>query len=268
MSAEKILSDWKKNSFKPVYWLEGEEAYFIDVLVDYAEKKLLSPAEAEFNLSVFYGKDADWAEVVNACKRYPMFGDKQVVILKEAQQMKDLEKLIGYIEQPLASTIFVVSHKEKKVDGRGKLAAALKKTKAEVLTTKKLYDNQLPDWAGQMIKNHGLTITPKALAMLVDHIGNDLSRIENEIEKLMLNMGTRKSIAEEDVENFIGVRPTVDGKKRVIEVNIFDFNRDIYGQKLIIRIEKFLRGEVKFNGLEELKAQLNADRNQAMEVFG
>ncbi len=205
MSAEKILSDWKKSSFKPVYWLEGEEAYFIDVLVDYAEKKLLSPAEAEFNLSVFYGKDADWAEVVNACKRYPMFGDKQVVILKEAQQMKDLEKLIGYIEQPLASTIFVVSHKEKKVDGRGKLATALKKTKAEVLTTKKLYDNQLPDWAGQMIKNHGLTITPKALAMLVDHIGNDLSRIENEIEKLMLNMGTRKSIVEEDVENFIGV---------------------------------------------------------------
>jgi DNA polymerase-3 subunit delta len=205
MSAEKILSDWKNNSFKPVYWLEGEEAYFIDTLVDYAEKKILKEAEAEFNLSIFYGKDADWTEVVNACKKYPMFGDKQVVLLKEAQQMKDVEKLLGYVEQPLSSTIFIVSHKEKKLDGRGKLAAALKKSKAEVFTTKKLYDNQLPDWAGQMVKNHGLTISPKALVILVDHIGNDLSRIENEIEKLMLNLGTRKSITEDDVENFIGV---------------------------------------------------------------
>lgn len=205
MSAEKILSDWKKNSFKPIYWLEGEEAYFIDVLVDYAEKKLLTEAEAEFNLTIFYGKDAEWADVVNACKRYPMFAEKQVVLLKEAQQMRDIEKLLGYIENPLSSTIFIVSHKEKKLDGRGKLASALKKAKAEILTTKKLYDNQLPDWAGNIVKSHGLTIAPKALIILVDHIGNDLSRIENEIQKLMLNLGSRKSITEDDVENYIGV---------------------------------------------------------------
>lgn len=205
MSAEKILSDWKKNSFKPIYWLEGEEAYFIDVLVDYAEKKLLTEAEAEFNLTIFYGKDAEWADVVNACKRYPMFAEKQVVLLKEAQQMRDIEKLLGYIENPLSSTIFIVSHKEKKLDGRGKLASALKKSKAEILTTKKLYDNQLPDWAGNIVKSHGLTIAPKALIILVDHIGNDLSRIENEIQKLMLNLGSRKSITEDDVENYIGV---------------------------------------------------------------
>jgi DNA polymerase-3 subunit delta len=205
MSAEKILSDWKKNSFKPIYWLEGEEAYFIDVLVDYAEKSLLTPAEAEFNLTIFYGKDAEWADVVNACKRYPMFAEKQVVLLKEAQQMREIEKLLGYIENPLSSTIFIVSHKEKKLDGRGKLAGALKKSKAEILTTKKLYDNQLPDWAGNIVKSHGLTIAPKALIILVDHIGNDLSRIENEIQKLMLNLGTRRSITEDDVENFIGV---------------------------------------------------------------
>lgn len=205
MSAEKILSDWKKNSFKPIYWLEGEEAYFIDVLVDYAEKKLLTEAEAEFNLTIFYGKDAEWADVVNACKRYPMFAEKQVVLLKEAQQMREIEKLLGYIENPLSSTIFIVSHKEKKLDGRGKLASALKKSKAEILTTKKLYDNQLPDWAGNIVKSHGLTIAPKALIILVDHIGNDLSRIENEIQKLMLNLGSRKSITEDDVENYIGV---------------------------------------------------------------
>ena len=127
MSVTKILNDWKKKSFKPVYWFEGEEDFYIDQLVDAAEHTILSEAEAGFNLSVFYGKDAAWSDVVNACMRYPMFSDKQVVILKEAQQMKDIDKLEGYINNPLASTIFVVGHKEKKVDGRSKLAKLLKK---------------------------------------------------------------------------------------------------------------------------------------------
>ena len=117
MSTEKILNDWKKNKYKPVYWFEGEEDFYIDQLVDVAEHNILTEAETSFNLSVFYGKDAGWADVVNACMRYPMFGDKQVVILKEAQQMKELEKLEAYIDKPLTSTIFVVAHKEKKVDG-------------------------------------------------------------------------------------------------------------------------------------------------------
>ena len=143
MSAEKILGDWKQKLFKPVYWLEGEEEYYIDKLVDYAEHKILPESEAAFNLTVFYGKDAAWADVVNACMRYPMFADRQVVILKEAQQMRDIEKLEQYISRPLTSTIFVVSHKEKKLDGRSSMAKNLKKV-AEVLTTKKLYENQLP----------------------------------------------------------------------------------------------------------------------------
>jgi DNA polymerase III subunit delta len=117
MSAEKILNDWKKKKFKPVYWFEGEEDYYIDQLVTAAEKEILTPEEAGFNLSIFYGKDSSWSDVLNACMKYPMFSDKQVVILKEAQQLKELDKLEPYIEKPLASTIFVVSHKEKKVAG-------------------------------------------------------------------------------------------------------------------------------------------------------
>src|ERR1700759_5312625 len=149
MSVEKILGDWKKMKFKPVYWLEGEEEFYIDQLIHYAEHKILTEAEAGFNLTVFYGKDADWAAVINACMRYPMFAERQVVLLKEAQQMRDIEKLEGYIENPLVSTIFVVSYKEKKVDGRSKLSKLLKQ-KGEMLSTKKLYDSQLPEWAGQM----------------------------------------------------------------------------------------------------------------------
>src|ERR1700744_2032610 len=139
MSVDKILGEWKRSKFKPIYWLEGEEEYYIDVLVNYAEHHILSEAEAGFNLTVFYGKDADWAAVINACRRYPMFAEKQVVILKEAQQMRDMAKLEPYIQNPLSSTILVVSYKEKKVDGRSKLARLLKE-KGELFTTKKMYE--------------------------------------------------------------------------------------------------------------------------------
>jgi DNA polymerase-3 subunit delta len=204
MSAEKIIADWKKGNFKPIYWLEGDEPFFIDQVVHYAEHKILPEAEASFNLSIFYGKDADWSSVVNACMRYPMFAEKQVVILKEAQQMRDIEKLESYIDNPLASTIFVVSFKEKKVDGRSKLAKTLK-SKGEMLSTKKMYDSQLPEWVNQMVASHKLTITPKALHLLVDHIGNDLSRLQNEVEKLAVNLAGRKNITEDDIEKYIGV---------------------------------------------------------------
>src|SRR5689334_11586451 len=103
MSVEKILGDWKKKSFKPVYWLEGEEDYYIDKLMQEAESSLLTEAESSFNLTVFYGREANWADVVNACMRYPMFAERQVVLLKEAQQMKDLDKLENYIANPLSS---------------------------------------------------------------------------------------------------------------------------------------------------------------------
>lgn len=204
MSVEKILSDWKKGNFKPIYWLEGEEPYFIDQIMEYAEHKILAESETGFNLTVFYGRDADWAAVVNSCRRYPMFAERQVVLLKEAQHMKDIDKIEGYIENPLSSTVFVVSYKDKKVDGRSKLSKTLKQ-KGELLTTKKIYDNQLPDWANQMVQQHGLTINQRALLLLVDHIGNDLSRLQNEIEKLVLNLGVRKNITEDDIENYIGI---------------------------------------------------------------
>ena len=97
MSAEKIISDWKKKSYKTLYWLEGEEDYYIDMVMDHAEHEILNEAESGFNLTVFYGKDADWASVVNACKRYPMFAERQVVLLKEAQQMKDIDRLESYV---------------------------------------------------------------------------------------------------------------------------------------------------------------------------
>ena len=204
MTVEKIISDWKLGLFKPIYWLEGDEEYFIDQLVDYAEHRILNDADASFNLSVFYGKDASWTDVVNACRRYPMFAERQVVILKEGQQMRDIEKLEGYMENPLTSTVFVISYKDKKVDGRTRFSKVIKE-KGVMVTTKKMYDNQVPEWTQELLRSLSMTITPKALTLLVDHIGNDLNRIRKEIDKLSMNLGKRRSISEDDIEEYVGV---------------------------------------------------------------
>lgn len=230
MNLEKILTELRKRNFKPVYWLEGDEEYFIDQVISFAEENILTETEAGFNLSIFYGRDAAWTDVINACRKYPMFSDLQVVILKEAQDMKNIEKLEGYVEKPLASTLFFVAYKNKKVDGRTRLAKLLKE-KAVLLTTKKLYDNELPEWTNSLVKSKGYSITSKALALLIDHIGNDLSRLNNEIDKLALNLSVRKNITEDDIENFVGVSK---------EFNVFELqqaiaSRDLYKAVRIIQ---------------------------------
>ena len=204
MSAESIINDWKKNNFKPIYWLEGDESYYIDEVMNYAEHHILSESEASFNLTVFYGKDAEWASVVNACRRYPMFAERQVVLLKEAQHMRDIDKLESYAEKPLPSTVLVIGYKEKKLDARTKFSKWIKKN-GEILNSAKLKDYELPQWTSGYIQNKGLSISHKGLQMLVDNIGSDLSRIANEVDKLVINLKGRKSISEEDIEQYIGI---------------------------------------------------------------
>lgn len=237
MSAEKIIADLKKGNYKTVYWLEGDEEFFIDKVVQYAEHHILSEGEAGFNLTVFYGKDAEWADVINACRRYPMFSEKQVVLLKEAQAMRNIEKLEGYIDKPLSSTILVVAYKNKKVDGRTRLAKLLK-DKGVVLSTKKLYDNELPEWAQNLVQSKGFSITKKALFLLLDHIGNDLSRLNNEIDKLALNLGDRKNITEDDIERYVGISK---------EFNVFELQQAVAARDLYkaIRIIQYFESNPK-----------------------
>jgi len=260
MAVEKIIADWKKGEFKPVYWLEGDEEYFIDKAINYAEHHILNESEASFNLSVFYGRDTSWTDVINACRRYPMFAERQVVLLKEAQQMRDVEKLEGYIENPLGSTVFIVAYKEKKVDGRSKLAKLLKQ-KAVLITTKKIYDSQLPEWTQELLRSKQLSISPKGLALLVDHIGNDLTRIENEIEKISINLGKRKTITEEDIEEFVGVSK---------DFNVFELQSALARKDLAksIRIIQYFESNPKAAPIQLILPSLYGFFSKVFMVFG
>jgi DNA polymerase-3 subunit delta len=260
MEVDKIIGDWKKKNFRPLYWLEGEESFYIDKLVNYAEHHILNENESAFNLTVFYGKDANWADVINACRRYPMFAERQVVLLKEAQQMRDVEKLEPYVENPLASTILIVSYKEKKVDGRTKFAKSLAKN-GVVISTKKMYDDKLPEWTSELVQSKGLTISPKALMLLVDHIGNDLSRIDNEIGKLSINLGKRKNISEEDIEEYIGVSK---------EFNVFELQDALASKDLskAIRIIQYFESNPKAAPIQLILPSLYAFFSKVFMIFG
>ena len=260
MSVEKIISDWKKKVFKPVYWLEGEEEYFIDRAIDYAEHHILNESEASFNLSVFYGKDANWADVLNACRRYPMFAERQVVLLKEAQQMKDVEKLEPYIETPLSSTVFVISYKEKKLDARKKFAKLVKEN-GVLVTTKKMYDKDVPAWTQELVHSKGLTISPRGLALLVDHIGNDLTRIENEIDKLSVNLGKGTNITEDDIEKYIGVSK---------DYNVFELQAALAAKDLArtIRIIQYFEANPKAGPIQLILPSLYSFFSKVFMIFG
>ncbi len=236
MSVEKIINNWKKGVFKPVYWLHGEEDFFIDQVMQYAEHQILNESESAFNLTLFYGRDAEWQEVMNACKRYPMFAEKQVILLKEAQQMRDIEKLQPYIENPLASTILVIGYKGKTFDKRKAFWKALDKN-AEILLSNKLFENQVAGWIKDLVSSSGLKISGKAVTLLEDHIGNDLSRIANEIQKLTINL-SGDTITEDDIEKYIGISK---------EYNIFELLGAIARKDLAhaIRILNYFEADPK-----------------------
>ena len=260
MSAEKILSEWKIKAYKPIYWLEGEEPFYIDQIMQYAEHKILSESEAGFNLTVFYGKDADWTAVINACTRYPMFAERQVVLLKEAQQMKDIEKLESYISNPLSSTVFVVAYKDKKLDGRTKFAGTIKK-KGELFQSKKIYENQLPDWTRQMVQSKGFTLTPGALQLLIDHIGNDLNRLANEVDKVCINLGEKKSIDEDAIDKFVGISK---------EFNAFELQAAIAKKDMAkaIRIIQYFKANPKAAPIQMILPAMYGFFSKVYSIFG
>ncbi|WP_299822231.1 DNA polymerase III subunit delta [uncultured Pontibacter sp.] len=207
---ESILEQLKQKQFAPVYFLQGEESFYIDTIADYIEQNALQEHEKGFNQVVIYGKDVDVSTVLLQAKRFPMMSDRSVVIVKEAQSIHDIEKeegmkqLEAYLQKPLPSTILVFCYKHKTLDGRKALAKAISKH-AILLTTKKLYDNQVPAWVTSYLKQKNIRATPQAVQLLSEYIGADLSRLANEIDKLLLNLKPGATLDESVVQENVGI---------------------------------------------------------------
>ncbi|MBA2407527.1 MAG: DNA polymerase III subunit delta [Chitinophagales bacterium] len=199
-----ILRDLKNKIYHPIYLLEGEEPYYIDIISDYIENHLLPETERSFNQTVLYGKDTSANEIRQRAMNYPMFSNYQVIIVKEAQMLKKWDELLPYIEKPVKTTILVLCHRYENIDKRTKVGKALH-SNAVVMTTRKLYENQIPDWIQHYLAERNLKVEPKAASLIVEFVGNELSKVSNELEKLILNIKTGSQITIEDIEKNIGI---------------------------------------------------------------
>lgn len=201
----KIVNEIKQGNIKPIYFLMGEEPYYIDRLTEYIEDNILSEDEKGFNQMVLYGKDVSIEDVISNAKRYPMMAERQVVIVKEAQELsRTIEKLESYAENPQPTTVLVFAYKYKTLDKRKKVTKVLEK-KGVVFESKKLYENQVGDWIKRVLQGKGYGIEPKAAAMLVEFLGTDLSKINNELEKLMIILPKGATITPASIEDNIGI---------------------------------------------------------------
>ncbi len=245
-----ILLDLKRKIFKPVYFLSGEEAYYIDQISDFIENNVLDEADREFNQNVVYGKDVDLSGIIGLAKQFPMMSEYQVVIVKEAQNLKELNKgagsdddeksskapvgnatqlFLNYITNPQPTTILVFCFKYKTIDKRSAIAKSLQKN-AVYFETPKLYDNQLPDWISNYVKDLKYVITPKASFLLAESLGNNLSKITNEINKLFISLKPGGEITTDLIQNNIGISK---------EYNVFEL-QDALAKKDILKANRIV----------------------------
>ena len=202
---KQLVTDIKKGNIKPIYFLMGEEAYYIDKISSYIEDTVLAEEEKGFNQMILYGRDVTIEDIVGNAKRYPMMAERQVVIVKEAQDLsRTIEKLVSYAENPQPTTVLVLNYKYKKLDKRKALYKSLKKV-GVVYESKKLYENQVSDWIRRVLSSKGYTITPKAAQMLVEFLGTDLSKIDNELNKLQIILPKGSQITPDHIEENIGI---------------------------------------------------------------
>jgi DNA polymerase-3 subunit delta len=232
MTFEQIFSELKNRQYRPIYLLMGEEPYFIDVVSDYIAENVLTEDETAFNQTILYGKDTNVYAVLDAAKRFPMMAERQVVIVKEAQNLKDMDKMQFYFEKPLKSTVLVICYKYKTLDKRLKLYKAIEKSKdAAILDSKKLYDNQIPAWINSYLTERGYTIVPAAAALLTEYLGADLSKVVNELQKLMITIpANEKKITLEHIEKNIGISK---------DFNVFELQKAL-GEKNVLKTNQII----------------------------
>lgn len=228
---EQIISDLHRKSFSPIYLLMGDEAYYIDQITDYIQNEILNESQKEFDMTVVYGKDTEMSTIINAAKRYPMLSPYQVVIVKEAQMIKDWESLQFYIQKPLSTTILVFAYKYGTPDKRKKWVLDISKA-GVVFESQKLRDYEMSAWINKYLRTKNVTADEKAIVMLTDFLGTDLSKVVNEIDKLLLTKpANTNKITPEHIEKNIGISKDFN----VFELQTALINKDIVKANRIIR---------------------------------
>lgn len=246
---DQILRNLQNKNFAPVYLLMGEESYYIDLISDYIQHHVLDENQREFDQTVMYGKDTDITTIINTAKRFPMMSPYQVVIVKEAQNVKDLDKLQFYLNNVSKSTILVLCYKYGTVDGRKKWVNELKKT-GVIYESKKLRDYEMSSWISQYAKSKQLVIDEKAMVMLTDFLGTDLNKVANELDKLCITMPVGSNrITPELIEKNIGISKDFN----VFELQDALINRNVMKANQIIR---YFADNKKSNPLQVILAQL------------
>lgn len=260
MNINDLVKDLKNRKFKPVYLLHGEESYYIDKISDYIEENVLTDAEKSFNQSVFYGKDSDMMNILNAAKRYPMMSEYQVVLVKEAQELKwgkdgdddkkSADPFLSYLENPLQSTILVFCFRNGKFDKRKKTYKTIEK-KGIVFESASIYDNKVPAWIESFVREKDYSIQAQASALMAEYLGNDLSKVANELEKLMLNVKPGREISTDDVQNNIGISK---------EYNVFELQNAIARKDAfkVNQIINYFADNPKNNPIQLLLGALNS----------
>jgi DNA polymerase-3 subunit delta len=229
VSPEIVIKDLKGGKYAPVYFLQGEEPFYIDFISDLIEKNCLKDAEKSFNQTVLYGKDINMNTVLQNAKRFPMMSERQVVIIKEAQEISDFGKeasdklFTAYIEKPLPSTVLVFCYKYKTLDARKTITKNIDKF-CVLVNSKKMYDNQLPDWISGYFNDKKFKITSKGAIMMSDFIGNNLSRLANESDKLLINLKEGQEVNEDLIEKYVGISK---------EFNVFELQKALVKKDVV-----------------------------------
>lgn len=234
-SPDTVLKDLKAKKFAPIYFLDGDEPYFIDLITDYIEKHAIAEHEKSFNQLIMYGKDSPLNVILSNARKFPMMADRQVVIVKEAQSIPDMGKeeaqklLLSYVNNPLPSTILVFAHKHKKLDGRGSLKKELDK-KSVFVNSEKVKDWKLTEWVENYFKELGHQIENKAAQLLADSIGNNLEVISNEVGKMLINFSEPTKFTSDHISKYIGINK---------EYNNFELSKAI-GYRDVIKANQII----------------------------
>jgi DNA polymerase III subunit delta len=253
-AAKKIMDDLRRKKFAPIYMLQGEETFYIDLISNYIEANALSESEKGFNQIILYGKDAPVHVILTHAKRFPMMAERQVVIVREAQDIPDLQKeagvklMLDYITRPVPSTVLVFCHKHKTLDKRKELGKKIDQF-ALTATFKKAYDNQLPDFIAAYAKEQEMVIDDGAIRVLCEYVGNDLNRLTNEIDKVRNGLTGGETVTSEMIMNQVGISR---------EYNIFELQKALIAKDALqlAKIVGYFEGNTKKNPVIPLVAFL------------